>query len=85
MLTTTDGSLGLDCEDELWREREEFSWHFPNAALGIVVVLRFLCSEDGVVQADTQRDLEKLADGRLEAPGLKISFVETENSAQYGL
>jgi hypothetical protein len=65
LLTTTDGHLGLDCGDELWRECVDFGWHFPNAAFDIVVVLRFFCSEDGVVQSDTQRDFEKLANERL--------------------
>lgn len=30
------------------------------------------------MQSDTQRDLEKLAKGRLEAVGYETSFVETE-------
>jgi hypothetical protein len=65
LLTTTDGSLGLDCADELRRERSKAGWHFPKAAFDIVLVFRFVCSEGGVVQSDTQRDREKLANGLL--------------------
>jgi hypothetical protein len=63
LLTTTNGSS--EWKDELWRERVEVSWHFPNAAFDIVSVFRFLCSGDGFVQSDMQKDLEELANGRL--------------------